>query len=445
MKAETIARNGRVFACAPLFLVSAALAGPIGSGLTQGAIRAAGFPTPLNQNTLAAVSLKSGSGGGSTGGGFGVFVDRGPPVGTASASIQIIDGPGSATVSINGIANHNINDGFTAAWSQTPVVLELTKGVAFDITNNSGTWSGSWILTQPVTFEAITGVIITGDGKTGVLGPGSYRLSFAAAAGRMDSFEAQVSVAPWYGWAGSNRIYSTEVHWDLKLSDKNLLIIGGGTPPTSYYVQGQSFTPDSFGPVASPDAPAATPISTWLTQIAIGFDTSYNPPLDRLYIYASPPTPVEAAAGTGSIATGAHIGDGVYTFDSVALDFHTKYYAVLPQAAAIFDGPGDFYTGGVDLFPRLDMNPVRVAEGYGDFDIQFSAKFEYIAGCPADINLDGFVNDADFESFAFAYSALLCSDAAMPGNCPSNLNTDLVVDDADFIIFVAAYDELICP
>lgn len=33
----------------------------------------------------------------------------------------------------------------------------------------------------------------------------------------------------------------------------------------------------------------------------------------------------------------------------------------------------------------------------------------------------------------------------MPAGCPADLNADGVVDDLDFQRFVAAYNELICP
>ena len=65
-------------------------------------------------------------------------------------------------------------------------------------------------------------------------------------------------------------------------------------------------------------------------------------------------------------------------------------------------------------------------------------------GCPADLNADGLVDDADFTLFVPAYNLLDCADPAMPQLCPADLNRDALVDDADFIIFVAAYNELIC-
>ena len=67
------------------------------------------------------------------------------------------------------------------------------------------------------------------------------------------------------------------------------------------------------------------------------------------------------------------------------------------------------------------------------------------APCPADLNSDGFVDDADFVIFADAYNLLDCADPAMPAGCPADLSADGLVDDADFVVFAAAYNELLCP
>ncbi|MBY0114080.1 MAG: hypothetical protein K2Y21_14780 [Phycisphaerales bacterium] len=64
--------------------------------------------------------------------------------------------------------------------------------------------------------------------------------------------------------------------------------------------------------------------------------------------------------------------------------------------------------------------------------------------CPGDINCDTFVNDLDFQTFAYGYNVLLCSDPTMTPGCPADLNGDTVVDDADFQLFVQMYDVLLC-
>lgn len=59
------------------------------------------------------------------------------------------------------------------------------------------------------------------------------------------------------------------------------------------------------------------------------------------------------------------------------------------------------------------------------------------SGCPADLNLDGMVDDTDFVAFATAYDAFLSFDG--------DIDYDAKTDDADFVLFAAAYDELVCP
>jgi len=79
------------------------------------------------------------------------------------------------------------------------------------------------------------------------------------------------------------------------------------------------------------------------------------------------------------------------------------------------------------------------------FDRVTTAPMFTLPTCVGDLNLDGFVDDADFVLFVFAYNLLDCADATMPPGCPADLNRDGFVDDADFVIFVRAYNELICP
>ena len=64
--------------------------------------------------------------------------------------------------------------------------------------------------------------------------------------------------------------------------------------------------------------------------------------------------------------------------------------------------------------------------------------------CRADLNSDGYVDDADFVLFVYAYNILDCTDFNMPYNCPADLNSDAVVDDTDFVFFASAYNALLC-
>lgn len=69
----------------------------------------------------------------------------------------------------------------------------------------------------------------------------------------------------------------------------------------------------------------------------------------------------------------------------------------------------------------------------------------FAGSCPADLNNDSLVDDADFVIFAAAYNILDCADPSMPAGCTADLNADGLVDDADFVVFVLAYDALLCP
>jgi len=64
--------------------------------------------------------------------------------------------------------------------------------------------------------------------------------------------------------------------------------------------------------------------------------------------------------------------------------------------------------------------------------------------CPADLDDDGFVEDADFSLFVQAYNALACSAGTQVG-CPADLTNDGLVLDEDFTVFVVAYNDLLCP
>lgn len=65
--------------------------------------------------------------------------------------------------------------------------------------------------------------------------------------------------------------------------------------------------------------------------------------------------------------------------------------------------------------------------------------------CPADLNADGLVDDADFQIFAASYNSLLCNDPVVAPGCPGDLDLDGLTNDDDFTIFAAAYNELLCP
>ncbi|HEX8877957.1 MAG TPA: hypothetical protein VF777_14510 [Phycisphaerales bacterium] len=75
--------------------------------------------------------------------------------------------------------------------------------------------------------------------------------------------------------------------------------------------------------------------------------------------------------------------------------------------------------------------------------LQWCSNASYQA-CAGDLNIDGLVDDSDFQIFASAYNILDCADTSMPAGCPADLNLDGFVDDADFSLFAVAYDALLC-
>ncbi len=75
---------------------------------------------------------------------------------------------------------------------------------------------------------------------------------------------------------------------------------------------------------------------------------------------------------------------------------------------------------------------------------QWNTSVLFVAApCPADLNGDTVVDDADFVLFVSAYNELLCPEHPTP--CPADLNGDMLVEDTDFSVFAVAYDTLLCP
>lgn len=80
------------------------------------------------------------------------------------------------------------------------------------------------------------------------------------------------------------------------------------------------------------------------------------------------------------------------------------------------------------------------AATFGNTALSFAARLAYTPppnNCPADLNADGFVDDADFSLFITAYDVFETPAA--------DFNFDAATDDADFSIFIVAYDNFLCP
>jgi len=185
----------------------AALGAPVSVSFTSGAVTAAGFPEPLSQQSPVSTTNRR-SGGGSTGGGFG---------GTALASVDITNSDTNTLIGITGTANHISEFGYTAAHTQQQVVFSLTEKANYSIANLSRTLvNGNTTTFTPVTFQAITGAIVTTSPVTGKLFPGTYRLKFGAAAGRANVFSFSV-VSEWYNQFTATGCANTVIDWKLTL------------------------------------------------------------------------------------------------------------------------------------------------------------------------------------------------------------------------------------
>jgi len=96
---------------------------------------------------------------------------------------------------------------------------------------------------------------------------------------------------------------------------------------------------------------------------------------------------------------------------------------------------------GVDSeFVNVELNTLS---GQSSFSyLPYSATLNF--SCPADLNSDGFVDDADFVWFAQQYDTLDCNSPFMPHACTADLTGDGFVEDSDFVLFASAYNALLC-
>lgn len=107
------------------------------------------------------------------------------------------------------------------------------------------------------------------------------------------------------------------------------------------------------------------------------------------------------------------------------------------------------YTGEQTNLEGLCLGPKLASGGYAligvidDDDpisvnrvVSFRLTGDVDSTCPADLNEDGVVDDADFIRFASSYDLLL--------DPVGDLNLDEATDDQDFVLFASAYDQLLC-
>lgn len=173
-------------------------------------------------------------------------------------------------------------------------------------------------------------------------------------------------------------------------------------------------------------APGGNPNGTEIGRLNLpGFRFTQTPSGIMAFQIAGP-TPAEFDRITGSATmdlAGALVPSIINGYDPA---IGTSY--------DIIDGPvivGEFATVAPRFAAQYFPNKVRVI-------------YTGVA-CPADLNHDDVVDDADFVLFVPAYNILDCGDPNMPAGCPADMNRDGIVNDTDFVIFLSQYNELICP
>lgn len=217
------------------------------------------------------------------------------------------------------------------------------------------------------------------------------------------------------------------------------------------------------------DGAASTPITgTWVRLLRYGAATT-------------PPTPVAQFAYQtqpihGSVISGARSGvsqvvalpngkllvlERSFAFGTTL--FQTRIYEVDVAAATDVSGlttlVGTTYTPatkrllysgdqtnleGLCLGPKLPDGSYALLGIVDDGDpisvnrvVSLRLTGDVDSTCPADLNDDRVVDDADFVRFAESYNLLL--------DPVGDLNLDGLADDADFVLFAAAYNDLVCP
>ncbi|MBS0192487.1 MAG: hypothetical protein U0573_07585 [Phycisphaerales bacterium] len=126
-------------------------------------------------------------------------------------------------------------------------------------------------------------------------------------------------------------------------------------------------------------------------------------------------------------------------FDSITNKYELELQLSFGFASFPFQGIASPVT-----FDLTGFDPVLKTKGKGVILTHWMRMSEP-PPCPADLNGDTMVDDADFSVFIVQYDELDCAAETMPFFCSADLNFDGLVDDADFSIFVVAYDALLCP
>lgn len=265
----------------------------------------------------------------------------------------------------------------------------------------------------------------------------------------VDLLDHQTAIASEFSTVADSALYRV----NLSTGDRSIVSLLGPFAASRRVITGgvlsstfTTFGPDGFGggPVGnSASYPASVLDGVVYTAI------STQPIANRYY---SGVLSVDTATGDRALRLGyALLGGNLVAAPAIPgleIDFGS--------ASAINRGLHDELLVGEGFYPTrlFGWNPrANTGRIITDFAAAFpvsalqNTRIRSIAvytNCPADVNLDGIADDADFSPFAAAYSIGNCEAPAMPLPCPSDLNADGMVDDADFAIFMTGYDRLLC-
>ncbi|MBX3379841.1 MAG: hypothetical protein KF805_07080 [Phycisphaeraceae bacterium] len=238
---------------------------------------------------------------------------------------------------------------------------------------------------------------------------------------------------------------------DRLLGSHSILSVPFNDPVFRFSVEGgvaseipTSVSPAGFGtgPVCSDTAYRMANVSGQLYEVESSFSQGLGSGIIRIDVGSGDR---ELVFGTGLDSQG-HVVESPPI--SAPSGFSTSDPSVLAESP---DGRmliGEWAPFGRVLAFDLSTRTVQIIANFnlyfGTSVIPAMRSMAIYTNCPADINLDGFADDADFTRFVLAYDLLHCADAEMPLPCPSDLNADGLVDDLDFQVFVVGYDALLC-
>ncbi|MBL8885115.1 MAG: hypothetical protein JNK16_00525 [Phycisphaerales bacterium] len=139
-----------------------------------------------------------------------------------------------------------------------------------------------------------------------------------------------------------------------------------------------------------------------------------------------------------TLDSASHIFEG--TLD-VAPDVPGPFSRSANQIASALGARRLAFAGGGTVVDLISLTSGFTASATMPWPDIFAIEAKGGSNCPADLNGDLTVDDADFVVFLTDYNELLVP----PASPWSDLNADNAVDDADFSLFASAYNDLLCP